>query len=69
MEMTGPAKKLWDEVPPNVRPKLLNNVWCTTCGTPSGIGNIKGTVEHGDLVLRGVCTKCGGSVCRVIENE
>jgi type I restriction enzyme R subunit len=26
-------------------------------------------IESGMLVLRGTCTKCGGDVARVIENE
>ena len=35
----------------------------------TGIGNVSGKVESGMLVLRGVCTRCGGEVARVIENE
>jgi hypothetical protein len=35
----------------------------------SSIGNLSGKIESGMLVLRGTCTKCGGDVARVIENE
>ena len=63
------AKKIWESIPGNIRLKLLNNVWCTQCGDMTGIGNVCGKVESGMLVLRGVCTRCGGEVARVIENE
>jgi hypothetical protein len=63
------AKKIWESIPDSIRLKLLNNVWCTQCGEMTGIGNVSGKVESGMLVLRGVCTRCGGEVARVIENE
>jgi hypothetical protein len=49
-------------------PPLLNNVWCVQCKEITGIGNVSGKVESGMLALRGVCTRCGGEVARVIEN-
>lgn len=69
MQLTPVAKKLWEKIPPHIRVKLLNNVWCGSCVDSVGIGNTKGFVERGDLILEGVCTKCGHSVCRVIESE
>lgn len=68
MEVSPKAKKIWDKIPQHVRVKLLNNVWCTSCCEMRGIGHVKGEVSGGDLVLRGVCTKCGGDVARVIES-
>lgn len=69
MELTPQAKILWAEIPGNIQVQLLNNVYCTACRTNTGIGNVKGTVEKGDLVLRGICTACAGPVARVIEND
>ncbi len=69
ISLTPPAKKIWEAIPGNIRLKLLNNVWCTQCREMTGIGNVSGKVESGMLVLRGVFTRCGGEVARVIENE
>jgi hypothetical protein len=35
----------------------------------TGIGNFTAKIEKEMLVLRGACTRCGGEVARVIENE
>jgi hypothetical protein len=38
--------------------------------TEQGIGgDVTGKVAKGMLVLHGKCTRCGGAVARVIENE
>lgn len=63
------AKKIWQAIPAEIRLKILNNVWCVQCKEITEIGSVSGTVESGMLVLRGVCTRCGGEVARVIENE
>ena len=63
------AKKIWQAIPAEIRLKILNNVWCVQCKQTTGIGKVSGKVESGMLVLRGVCTQCGGDVARVIENE
>lgn len=69
MDLTPQAKKLWSEVPEHIKVKLLNNVWCSSCGEMRGIGNVKGFVDGGDLILQGICTKCGKPVARVIEGN
>ena len=66
---TPKAKKIWQAIPADIRLKILNNVWCVQCKQTTGIGKVSGKVESGMLVLRGVCTRCGGKVARVIENE
>ena len=68
-KLTAKAKMLWDAIPGDVRLRILNNVWCANCSQATGIGNISGKVEKGDLILRGVCTRCGGNVTRLIEND
>jgi len=65
---TPKAKKIWQAIPAEIRLKILNNVWCVQCKQTTGIGKVSGKVEPGMLVLRGVCTRCGGEVARVIEN-
>ena len=66
---TPKAKKIWEAIPGIIQFKILNNVWCVHCRKGSSIGNLTGKIESGMLVLRGSCTKCGGDVARVIENE
>ena len=66
---TPKAKKIWEAIPGDIQFKILNNVWCVQCKKESSIGNLSGKIESGMLVLRGTCTKCGGEVARVIENE
>ena len=66
---TPKAKKIWEAITGEIQFKILNNVWCVHCRKGSSIGNLTGKVDSGMLVLRGICTKCGGDVARVIENE
>ena len=66
---TPKAKKVWEAIPGIIQFKILNNVWCVQCRKESSIGNLSGKIESRMLVLRGTCTKCGGEVARVIENE
>jgi hypothetical protein len=69
MNLSPQAKKQWEKIPKEVRVKLLNNVYCSKCGTTTGIAEINGSVDRGDLVLRGVCTACGSPVARLIETS
>ena len=66
---TPKAKKIWETIAGDIQIKILNNVWCVNCRKESSMGNLTGKIESGMLVLRGTCTKCGGDVARVIENE
>ena len=62
------ARKIWNAIPSEIRMKILNNVWCANCSDITSIGSISGKIEKGMLVLRGICTRCGGSVARVLED-
>jgi phage regulator Rha-like protein len=66
---TPKAKKIWEAIAGDIQVKILNNTWCAHCAKGSSIGNLIGKIESGMLVLRGVCSHCGGPVARVIENE
>jgi len=67
--LTPKAQKIWDSIPGDFQMKILNNVWCSTCSDTTGIGSVSGKVEKGMLILKGICTRCGNPVARVIENE
>jgi len=67
--LTPQAQEIWDAIPGEFQMKILNNVWCRTCSDTTGIGSVSGKVEKGMLILKGICTRCGNSVARVIEND
>lgn len=69
MKLEPDALKRWEQIPPKFQLKLLNNVWCAHCREVRSIGNTSGEMVGDSLVLRGVCTTCGGEVARVIEGE
>ena len=66
-EFTANARRFWETIPADVRPKLLANVYCGHCGDEVTITNFRGKIEGGDLVLLGKCSECDGDVARVIE--
>ncbi len=47
----------------------MYGAWCSNCSEITTIINFKGTIESGDLILRGECRKCGYKVARLIESE
>ena len=67
--LTPRARRIWNSIDGTLQVKLLNNVWCARCRSTTGIGNVTGNVEKGMLALKGNCTRCGGPVARVIEND
>ena len=66
---TESAQKLWSAVPPDIRKRLLSNVWCASCAHEVIITNFTGVVKAGDLLLVGKCAECHGDVARVIESQ
>jgi hypothetical protein len=66
---TTAAQKFWCNLEPRVRIRLLNNVFCFSCKSETGIGNISSSIEKGNLILKGICTKCCAPVVRLIEGE
>jgi len=67
--LTPQAFRIWINIPGDIQIKILNNVWCRTCSDITGIGSVSGKIEKGMLILKGICTRCGNPVARVIENE
>ena len=68
-EFTSKARAMWDTIPQQSQEQILKNVWCVHCSGATTITDFKGTVEKGDLILRGSCVNCGGDVARLIEGE
>ena len=67
--LTPQAFRIWINIPGDIQMKILNDVWCKTCSDTTGIGSVNGKIEKGMLILKGICTRCGNPVARVIENE
>jgi hypothetical protein len=64
------AKEFWANIPGPLQVKLLNNVWCGgSCMGNTGVAVESMSVERGDLIIRGKCTKCGSDVARLIEGD
>ena len=66
---TPRAKNIWRAIPDDAQFMILNTVWCTRCRSMSGIAHITARVDSGMLVLIGKCSRCGGDVARVREND
>lgn len=63
------AKKRWQQIPEKARKDILDNIWCSQCGTGSSMHLEAGVIEDRCLVLRGTCKRCGSDVARLIESE
>ena len=66
---TPRAKNIWLAIPGETQLNILSTVWCTRCGRMSGITDITARVYSGMLVLMGKCSRCGGRVARIRDND
>jgi hypothetical protein len=64
---TEPAAKFWAGIAPDIRKKLLANVWCSACHHEVTITNFTGVIQGKNLLLVGNCAECHGDVARVVE--
>jgi hypothetical protein len=62
------AAKKWNAIPKNMQEKLINNVFCSSCGVTAIVDFSIRNDKYG-ILLEGTCKKCGGPVARLIENE
>lgn len=60
------AAKKWHTLPLELRKKLLNNVFCATCGETTIVDYSIETEKFG-ILLKGNCKACGGAVARLVE--
>ena len=69
MKFTPQAKRFWEAIAPDLRLRILNNVWCVHCMKSSSMGHVTGRIEKSMLALSGVCTRCGGLVARIVAPD
>ena len=53
---------------PNIQKMIIDNVFCSKCGTTT-IVNYSIYDDRFGILLKGKCKKCGKSVARLIEDE
>lgn len=68
-EFTPEAAVLWGGIPRDARERILSHVFCVKCRGSVSITRLAGQERNGDLILRGVCSKCGTEVVRVVETS
>jgi hypothetical protein len=62
------ALRKWNSIPEDIRKKLLQNVYCVSCGVTTIAQGYTITYKKGlGIQLNGKCSKCGQDVSRVIE--
>lgn len=61
------AMNRFNQIPDNMKSKLLSNVYCSKCKDTVKIVDFEATMDKDDLILKGKCEKCSGKVARLIE--
>ena len=61
------AMHRFNQIPDDIKPKILSNVYCTSCREMVTIIDFEGSMEGNDLILRGKCKNCLNKVVRLIE--
>lgn len=61
------AMNKFNQIPDDIKLKLLSNVYCSKCADMVKIVDFEATMDKDDLVLKGKCEKCSGIVSRLIE--
>ncbi len=61
------ARRIWDALDESIRQRIVSSVWCAWCGRSTGMVDLVGVVEAGNLILRGKCAGCGREMTRLVE--
>ena len=61
------AMQKFNEIPDDMKSKLLSNVYCSKCKDMVKIVDFEASMDRDDLVLKGKCENCSGKVARLIE--
>lgn len=61
------AIRKWKQIPKDMRQKLINNVFCSTCSVTTIVDYTLHDEEEG-ILLRGKCKTCGKGVARFVED-
>ena len=68
-KFTQKARKRWDEIPKEIRIKLLENAWCEECLDSVSMILQNAKVKTDMLLLEGKCKTYGSKLIRVVEPE
>lgn len=61
------AMQKFNEIPDEMKEKILSNVYCSNCKGTVKIVDFTAITSQEDLLLKGKCGKCGTEVARLIE--
>ncbi|MCF8012330.1 MAG: hypothetical protein K9L17_13570 [Clostridiales bacterium] len=61
------AAKKWSKIPKDIQKRIVNNVFCSTCGVTT-IVNYTLYDDRFGVLLQGKCEKCGKDVARLVED-
>lgn len=64
---TPEAESYWQLVPARTKEVVLTNVWCRQCQGRTTMIQVSGEMVAGDLLLTGICNRCGAKVARLAE--
>lgn len=62
------AAQKWGKLPKNMQERIINNVFCTTCGVTT-IVEYSINDDKLSVLLKGKCKKCGKDVARMVEDK
>ena len=66
---TPDALNRFQEIPKHIMKRILENVFCPSCGNGTTIIAFSGTMKGYDLILNGKCKNCWGDVERLIDGQ
>ncbi|MGD9569681.1 MAG: hypothetical protein AB7V48_15465 [Sedimentibacter sp.] len=61
------AIQKWSKISKHIQEKLLENVFCSTCGTTT-IVDYSMYDDKAGILIKGKCKKCNREVARLIED-
>ncbi|MBP6714378.1 MAG: hypothetical protein KA157_10605 [Aliarcobacter sp.] len=67
MTMDIKAIQKWSKISKHIQEKLLENVFCSTCGTTT-IVDYSMYDDKAGILIKGKCKKCNREVARLIED-
>ena len=61
------AMQKFNQIPDDMKAKILSNVYCSNCKDTVKIVEFTATTDRDDLLLSGKCAKCSKKIARLIE--
>jgi len=66
-KFTPEAMQKFNQIPNDIKSKILSNVYCSKCKDMVKIVDFEGFIDSSDLILKGKCEVCNNKVARLIE--